>query len=101
MQDIDKTFMRDVSFGSLDKTAETSNKVLSEKETRKSFLKHAKALGCEQQMLITFAKYDNILRNCTNEKERVDIAKLACLEVYKLIGGSGDLYVNGELVFKE
>lgn len=76
-------------------------KVLSEKETRKNILKHAKIMGCEQQVLMTFAKYDNLLRNCTNEKERLDISKLGALEVYKLLGTTGDLYVNGELVLKD
>jgi hypothetical protein len=101
-KDIDKSFLRDVNVGSFDKTdVKINNTVLSEKETRKNFLKHARVLGCEQQMLILFAKYDNLLRNCTNEKERVDIGKLGTLEIYRLLGATGDLYVNGELVVKD
>ena len=101
-KNVDKSFFRDVNVGSFDKKdLKVEDTVLSEKETRKNFLKHAKVLGCEQQMLVLFAKYDNLLRNCTNEKEKVDISKLGALEVYKLLGATGDLYVNGELVVKD
>ena len=104
-KDIDKSFIRDVSIGDIkiDATdvSNLSSKVSSEKETRRNFLKHARLRGCEQEMLMLFAKYDNLLRNCTNEKERVDIGKLGALEVYRLLGGGGELYVNGELVAKE
>ena len=100
-KDIDKSFLRDVNVGGMSSQENASSgKILSEKETRKSFLKHARALGCEQQMLLLFVKYDNLLRNCTNDKEKADIAKLGALEAYKLLGGGGDLYVNGELVLK-
>jgi hypothetical protein len=78
-----------------------SNKVLEERETRKRLLNHARSLGFEKDMLILFAKYDKLLRNCTNDKERADIAKLGAVEAYKLLGGGGELYVNGQLVMKD
>lgn len=78
-----------------------SNKVVEEKETRKRMLASAKEMGCEKEMFMIFAKYDNLLRNCTNAKERSDISKLGVLEVYRLLGGGGELYVNGELVVKD
>jgi hypothetical protein len=78
-----------------------SKKVLEERETRKRFLGHARERGCEREMLLLFAKYDKLLRNCSNQKERDDIAKLACLQVYRLLGGGGELYVDGQLVMKD
>lgn len=104
-QDIDTSFLRDIS-GDIQKI-DTSNpnnlsdKVLGEKETRKRLLTHARLVGCEKDMLLLFAKYDKLMRNCTNEKERTDIAALGAVEVYRLLGGGGELYVNNQLVCKD
>lgn len=78
-----------------------SNKVLAERETRRRLLTHARLVGCEKDMMLLFAKYDKLMRNCTNDQERFDMSKLACVEVYKLLGGGGELYVNGQLVCKD
>ncbi len=78
-----------------------SNQVLPEKETRRRLLVQARQLGFEKDMLLLMEKYDKLLRNCTNEKERADIAKLGAYEVYRLLGGGGELYVDGALVVKD
>jgi len=78
-----------------------SDKVLSEKETRKRLLNHAKLVGCEKDMLILFAKADKALRNCTNQEERKDIGRYFAKEVYFLLGRGGELYVDGQLVYKD
>lgn len=78
-----------------------SNKVVDEKETRRRILLTAKEMGCEKEMILLFAKYDNLMRNCTNAKEREDIGKLGALNIYRLLGGGGELYVNGQLVAKD
>ena len=75
--------------------------VLSEQETRKRLLTHANLIGCYRDMLILFAKYDKLLRNCTNDKERKDIGKLGILEMYTLLGRGGELIVDGQLVAKD
>ena len=77
-----------------------SDKVLNERETRARLLTHARMVGCEKDMLLLFAKYDKLLRNCTNDKERRDISQLGAVEVYQLLGGGGELFVNGQLVCK-
>lgn len=105
MSNIDKSFLRDIS-GSIDKIDLTnvnnlSNKVLSEQETRFRILSKAREMGCYKDMLLLFNKFDNLLRNCSNTKEKKDISELASYEVYKLLGGGGELYVNGKLVAKE
>lgn len=74
---------------------------LSEKETRKRLLTHARLLGFEKDMLLLFVKYDRLLRNCTNEQERSDISKLGAVETYRLLGGGGELYIDGRLVVKD
>ena len=66
-----------------------SGKVVSEKESRRRWLNYARANGMEKEMLLLFAKYDKLMRNCTNDKERKDISKLGCIEFYKLLGGRG------------
>ena len=104
-QDIDKSFLRDISGGDFKFDAanpeHVSDKVLSEQETRKRLLKHARLIGAERDMLLLFAKYDKLQRNCTNERERQDIAKLGAVEMYRLLGGGGELFVDGQLVCKD
>jgi hypothetical protein len=75
-----------------------SGKVMPEQETRKKILYHAKMVGCEGDMLKLFAKIDKLMRNCTNSKEREDIGKMGAYEVWRLLGGGGQLYVDGQLV---
>lgn len=75
-----------------------NDKVLSEQETRKRLLTHARLVGCERDMLIIFAKADNTMRNCTNDKERSDMGKLFCEQIYRLLGGGGQLFIDGQLV---
>lgn len=105
MSNIDKYFIRDLpgEITTIDATDPNnlSNKVLEERETRKRLLNHARLIGCERDMLLLFAKYDKLMRNCTNDKERADIAKLGAVETYQLLGGGGELYVDGQLVCKE
>lgn len=78
-----------------------NNKILSERETRSRLLTHARMLGCEKDMLIIFAKYDKLLRNCSNEQERIDIGKMGSVEIYKILGAGGELYIDGQLVCKD
>lgn len=96
------SLIKEVSVGkiSIDATDPNnlSDKAVPEEETRRNFLKNAKMMGCEKEMQMLFDKYDNLLRNCTNDKERLDIAKLGVLEIYKLLGGGGELFINNELV---
>lgn len=78
-----------------------NNKVFNEQETRRRLLLRAKENNCEGDMILLFDKYDRLLRNCTNAKEREDIAKLGNYEMWRLLGGGGELYVDGKLVAKE
>lgn len=78
-----------------------NNKVLNERETRSRLLTHARMLGCEKDMLIIFAKYDKLMRNCSNEKEKEDIGKMGAVDVYNLLGAGGELYIDGQLVCKD
>lgn len=78
-----------------------SNKIVPEKESRRRWLTYARACGFEKDLLLVFAKYDKLLKNCSNEKERDDIRKLGCVEVYRLLGGGGELYIDGQLVIKD
>jgi hypothetical protein len=78
-----------------------SDVVMDERETRKRLLNQARRLGCEQEMLKIFAKYDGLQRNCTNQKEREDIGKLGAYEIYTLLDRGGKLYVDGQLVYDD
>lgn len=104
--DIDKSFLRDLHGTGeilIDATNpdNLSNKVLPEQETRKRLLTHARLVGCEREMLLLFAKFDKLMRNCTNESERDGMRKLGAVEVYRLLGGGGELIVDGQLVCKD
>ena len=105
MSKIDKSVIRDIDFSMTKIDASDPNnlsdKILSERETRKRLLNHARMYGVEKEMLLIFAKFDKLLKNCSNEKERLDIGKLGDVEIFNLlcgIGGTGQLYVNGQLV---
>lgn len=76
-------------------------KVLDERDTRKKLINFARQYGFEQDLIKILNKYDTLLRNCTNEKERKDIGKLGSYEIFCLFGKGGDFYVDGELVAKE
>lgn len=78
-----------------------SDKVLAERETRRRLLTHARMVGCEKDMLLLFAKADKLRKNCTNEKERQDMGKLFIIDIYRLLGGGGQLYIDGQLVCDE
>lgn len=97
-----------------------SNKVTSEQETRKKFLTVSKWAGRERDMLVLFAKFDKLMREANTEEKKKDISKFGAIEVYKLLGecfaslkqsGSlvipgldshmGELWVDGELVYKD
>lgn len=75
-----------------------NNKIIGEKETRANHLNYAKMLGCEKEFLQLLSKYDNLLRNCTNEKERKDIGQIGAMEVHKLFAFYKQLYVNGRVI---
>jgi hypothetical protein len=78
-----------------------SSKILPERESRRRILTHARMVGCEKDILLAFAKYDKLMKNCTNQQERLDIGKMGAVEIYKILGGGGELYVNNELVCKD
>ena len=105
MSKIDNSLVKNISVGDIKIDATDINnlksKVVGEQETRRNMLKHARLLGCEKEMQMIFAKYDNLLRNCSDDKERADIGKLGAVEVYRLLGGGGELYINGELICKD
>jgi hypothetical protein len=75
-----------------------SNKVLPEQESRRRLLKHARLVGCEREMLLIFAKADKMMHACANEAERKDMGKLFSTEIYRLLGGGGQLVIDGQLV---
>jgi hypothetical protein len=85
-----------------------SDRVLSERETRKKLLTHARLAevdrglkGIEREMLMCFAKYDRLMKNCKNAQEKADIAALGAVEIYTILGRGGELFVNGQLVCKD
>jgi len=95
--DIKSLAMPDVKIDATD-PGNISKRIAGERETRKKLLTHARLVGCEKDMLLIFAKFDKLMRNCANEKERLDIGKLGAEAVYTLLGRGGQLFINGELV---
>jgi hypothetical protein len=99
---IDKSFLRDISGydNKIDATNpdNLSEVALSEKETRKRLLNHARLVGGEKDMMILFAKADTALRNCSNDKERADMKNMFIINVYRILGGGGQLFIDNKLV---
>lgn len=104
-KDFDKSFLRDVVGETptidVNNPNNLSDKILPEKEYRKRILTMSRNMGCEREMMLLFAKADNTMRKCSNEKERLDMGKLFCIEVYRLLGGGGELIINGQTVCKD
>lgn len=103
-----------------DNPDDVSQKVSNEKETRRKFLQVAHWAGRSRDMLVLFAKFDKLQRETSDPDKKKDIAKIGAIEVYKLLGecfdslkGSnalvipgldshrGELWVDGELVYKD
>jgi hypothetical protein len=78
-----------------------SARVATERETRNKLLSWSRQLGYEKDMLILFAKFDKMIKNCPNEAERKDMAKLGWHETLKLMGSYGTFIVDGQVVYSK
>lgn len=97
-----------------------SQKVTDEINTRKKFLTVSKWAGRDKDMLLLFVKFDKLMRNANTEEKKKDVSKIGAIEVYKLLGEcfaslknsnalqiagldshKGELWVDGELVYKD
>jgi len=74
-------------------------KVESEQVTREKLLNRAFAMagivGYNEVKRI-YAKYDAILKNCTNPQERTSIGEMAVCELHRAFNCAGELVVNGK-----
>lgn len=73
-------------------------KVKSEKEMRRDILATAKRLGCDHEAKKIFDRYDSLIKKCTNEKEKKDMAVMGIAELHRLFGCRGALIINGQVV---
>jgi len=79
-------------------------KVVSEKETRRQWIKLAKELGCLNEFLTLITKYDNYMKDARDDEERKNIGMHGAKEVYFLLAGrsgGGHLVINGELIYED
>jgi hypothetical protein len=83
-----------------EKEIRAKNYVASEKEVREKLFNRARGYGRHIELSMIFAKYDNLLKNCTNEKERQHISILGQIEIYKLFEDSGPLISQGFEIIK-
>ena len=74
---------------------ETSGKITSEQDFRRSLLSLAAAQGCSMELQIIFDRYTRLLQGCTNQMERKHISVMGLAEVHKLLNAQGALVVNG------
>lgn len=75
-----------------------SHGVLSEQDTRRKLLNTARYFGFENEVKSIMARTDALLRNCTNQQEREQIAAYGALEIHQLLGAAGTLEVNGKKI---
>lgn len=73
-------------------------KVTPEKKFRKHILTMAKHYNCEVEIRQIMERYDNLLKNCTNELEYKQIGIMGIAEIHKYLHMRGALIVNGELI---
>lgn len=76
----------------------TPENPLPEDETRKKYFDLARSVGCHRELVQIFNRYDNLLKGCSNQIERHQIAVLANVEVHKLFGFRDPLVVRGQEV---
>jgi len=81
-----------------DKQAGSGITVIPEDRQRARLLALAKMQGCQIELQAIFDKYDNLLRGCTDKKEKAHIAYLGISECAKLLNTSQDLVVNGYII---
>ena len=77
-----------------------TKKILSEAATRNNILEYARHLGCEGDVLKIFAKYDNLLRNCTNPMERQAISYAGNEELHMFLDAkaAGTITVGNKII---
>lgn len=74
-------------------------KIKSEAETRAGILKGARQLGCYNEVLEIFAKYDKLLAGCTNQAEREMIGLFGNQELHHLLSSTpGELQVGNKII---
>jgi len=76
-------------------------RVATERETRTKLLSWARRFQYDKDMLLLFAKFDKMIKGCSNEGERQDMAKLGWYEVLKLMGSYGTFFMDGKLVYSK
>lgn len=75
-------------------------KIAPEDVFRKKIIARATYMGCGVEVRSIFQKYDNLLKYCTNEQERQNIAYLGVCEISKYMDCSS-LTINGQVVFED
>ena len=71
---------------------------MSEKETRRKLMLRATYEGYGKDLQLLFDKYDHLIKQCTNDKERADLKKLAIYDIWVCIGRGGKLYADNKLI---
>lgn len=75
-------------------------KVLSEAKTRENIMDWARYYGCEQEVILIFNKYDNLLKSCTNKEEREAIAVMGVQELHHLINSDRSPFMVGDKIIE-
>ena len=84
----------------------TKEDVVIEDDYRRKLIGTARELGCEPELRQLFAKYDALLRNCSNPKEAQAIGALGVADVSRLldnnyVGLGGNITVNGQIIIDD
>jgi hypothetical protein len=80
--------------------------VVDERDYRKKLIAVSRVLGCEQELMQIFAKYDGLLKNCKNQKEAQAIGAMGVMEVSRLmdngyVGLGGNITINGQVALDD
>lgn len=75
-----------------------AEKITPEKKFRKHILTMAKNYNCEYDIKRIMQRYDELLKNCKDAKEREQIGIMGIAEIHKFFHMRGALIVNGQVV---
>jgi len=73
-------------------------KIAPEDLFRKKIIARAGYMGCDVEVRAIFQKYDNLLKYCTNEAERKNIAYLGVCELSKYMDCTS-LTIDGQIIY--
>ena len=72
-----------------------SKRPLGEKASRERMIGHARANGCEAELLKIFAEFDELIKHVKSEEELKAVRIMGLIKIDNFFGGKGDFLPVG------